>query len=131
MLEEEQNFTKLGKYWQRDGGVHSTLWKYSTLRRNSVCIFSMSSERIEKILRNLGALIQVSLDHFETPILEIWNICACVNCSYSLLHIFYKFLDIVWIWTYIGENFLMKEGWSTMIFSTWSRDLFVKMFSGL
>ena len=27
------------------------------------------------------------LDHLDTPTLEIWNICAYVNCSYSLLHI--------------------------------------------
>ena len=49
------------------------------------------------------------LDCFEIPILEIWNIYAYANCSYSLLHIFYKFLDMIWIWTYIGENFLINE----------------------
>ena len=27
------------------------------------------------------------LNHLDTPTLEIWNICAYVNCSYSLLHI--------------------------------------------
>ena len=44
---------------------------------------------------------KVQLDHFKITLLEIWNICACANCS--LLHIFYKLLDMIWIWNKLGK----------------------------
>ena len=70
--------------------VHSTLWKYSTCR-NSARILSISSERIGIYLTiNLAALIQVSIEAFDTTILKIWNIYVCAHCSFSLLQYIIK-----------------------------------------
>ena len=54
-------FYKIGQMRTKRRGIHSTSWKYSTLRENSVCILSIPSERIGIFLQNFAALIQVSI----------------------------------------------------------------------
>ena len=67
------------------------------------------------------------LDHFDLPILAIWNICACANCSYSYYTYYYKLLDMIWIWNLHWGNLFDKRSWS-LILSTWSREFFIKIY---
>ena len=65
------------------------------LCRNSVRILPISSERIGIYLTvNLAALIQVSIEAFDTTILKIWNICVRAHCSFSLLQ--YVIKQVSW-----------------------------------
>ena len=79
------------------------------LRGNSVCILSISSERIGIFQLNLATLIQVSIEAFWHSYTWIWNICTCANCSYSLLHVINKSLDMIWILNLHWGYFLINE----------------------
>ena len=46
---------KIGQMQTKRWGVHSSWWKYSTIRRNSGCILLTSSERIELFFTKLGS----------------------------------------------------------------------------
>ena len=79
------------------------------IRGNSVCILSISSERIGIFQLNLATLIQVSIEVFWHSYTWIWNICTCANCSYSLLHVINKSLDMIWILNLHWGYFLINE----------------------
>ena len=115
-------------YW------HSTLAKQFTeplciplygnisLRGNSDCILSLSSEWMKIFKLNLRALIQVSIKAFDTTTFEIWNICSSTSCTNSFLN----YLQVSWHDMNVKltlRKFFGKRSWS-MILSTWSCDIF-------
>ena len=49
--------------------------------------------------------------HFDTLLLQIWNICVSANRNYLLLHIIYEIPDMIWWWNLNwGYSLINKAG---------------------
>ena len=115
-------FYKIG---QRAEDVHSTLWKYSLY-------FAHFFRTYWNLFMKLGS----SDPSFNWTIWTILHLKSETSAHTWIAVIHYYILllqvpDMIWIWNLHWGNLFDKWSWSTVVFSIWSPDFFLKMNSGL